>query len=64
MALYITGIYDIDDDSVLATYDLVWDITLFNRNNLNIKTIDYPAAGSVYIKKHIKTNLVLFSYTN
>ena len=55
MALYIKGIYD---DSVLATYDLVWDITLFNRNNLNIKTIDYPAAGSFYIKKHIESNLV------
>ena len=52
------------DGSVLQDYNLVWDIPLFNRYNLNIQIYDFPAAGNVYIKKYVKTNYVLLSFTN
>ena len=47
------------DGSVLQDYNLVWDIPLFNATNLNIQIYDYPAAGNVYIKKHVKTDITL-----
>jgi len=52
------------DGSVAESYNLTSNIILHDAGNLHFKINDYPAAGNVYIKKHVKSNLALFEYTN